>query len=269
MQKVTSSDGTQIAYDVQGAGPAMILVDGALCYRGFGPMPGLAKLLDPHFTVYTYDRRGRGESGNTPADLSQIVACEVEDLAVLIRQAGGSAYLFGASSGAALAMEAAIRLGESRVKKLAMYEAPFDSEPGASQAWRAYRQQLTDLLAENLRGDMAALFMQFVGTPAEMVAGMRQSPMWPMFEAVAPTLLNDAADLGEDRAVPTQRAAKVTMPALVMNGGESRTIAPFMVDTAQALAKAMPKGQYRELPGQRHDVDVAVLAPVLVEFFSA
>lgn len=269
MQKVTSNDGTQIAYTVQGVGRAVILVDGALCYRGFGPMPGLAKLLEPHFTVYTYDRRGRGESGNTQSDPSQIVACEVEDLATLIGQAGGSAYLFGASSGAALSMEAAIRLGERKVRKLAMYEAPFDSEPGAPQDWRAYQQQLNDLLAENRRGDMAALFMQFVGTPAEMVAGMRQSPMWSMFEAVAPTLLNDAADLGEDRSIPTQRAAKVTIPALVMNGGESRTIAPFMVETAQALAKAMPKGQYRELPGQRHDVDVAVLAPVLVEFFSA
>ncbi len=269
MQTVTSSDGTQIAYDVQGAGPALILVDGALCYRSFGPMPGLAKLLEPHFTVYTYDRRGRGDSGNTKSDPSQIVECEVDDIAGLIREAGGSAYLFGASSGAVLAMEAAIRLGEGKVKKLAMYEAPFDSEPDAPQAWKAYRQQLNDLLAENRRGDMAALFMQFVGTPVEMVAGMRQSPMWPMFEAVAPTLMNDAADLGEDRAVPTHRAAKVSIPALVMNGGESRTIAPFMVDTAQALAKAMPKGQYRELPGQRHDVDVAVLAPVLVEFFSA
>ncbi len=269
MPSVASSDGTQIAYDVQGTGPAIILVDGALCYRGFGPMPGLAKLLEPHFTVYTYDRRGRGDSGNTQSDPSQIVACEVEDIAALIRQAGGSAYLFGASSGAALAMEAALRLGESQVKKLAMYEAPFNSDPGAPQAWRAYRQKLNDLLAENRRGDMAALFMQFVGTPADMVNGMRQSPMWPMFEAVAPTLLNDAADLGEDRSVPVQRAASITVPALVMNGGESRTIAPFMVDTAQALAKDMPKGQYRELPGQRHDVDVAVLAPVLVELFSA
>ncbi len=269
MQKVTSNDGTQIAYDVQGTGPAVILVDGALCYRSFGPMPGLAKLLEPHFTVYTYDRRGRGDSGNTPDGLSRVVEREVEDLSALIRQAGGPAYLFGASSGAALAMEAAVRLGESMVKKLAMYEAPYDSEPGAPQAWNAYRQQLDDLLAANRRGDMAALFMQFVGTPAEMVNGMRQSPMWPMFEAVAPTLRYDAMDLGEDRSVPGQRAAKITVPALVMNGGASRAFAPFMADTAEKLAKAMPKGQYRELPDQRHDVDINVIAPVLVEFFSA
>ncbi len=269
MQTVNSNDGTQLAYDVQGSGPALILVDGALCYRGFGPMPGLAKLLETHFTVTTYDRRGRGESGNTQNGMSRIVESEVEDLAALIRQAGGSAFLFGASSGGALAMEAAIRLGEGMVKKLAIYEAPYNSEAGASQVWKAYRQQLKDFLAANRRGDMAALFMQLVGTPAEMVEGMRQSPMWPMFEAVAPTLLNDAADLGEDRSAPTQKAANVRVPALVMNGGESRTMAPFMVDTAQALAKAMPKGQYRELPGQRHDVDVQVLAPVLVEFFNA
>ncbi len=268
MQTVTSNDGTKIAYDAQGAGPAVILVDGAMGYRGFGPMPGLGKLLEPNFTVYTYDRRGRGDSGNTPTELSQIVEREVEDIAALIRAAGGSAFLFGVSSGAALAMEAAIRLGGGMVKKLAMYEAPYDSDNGAPLAWRNYRQQLKDLLAVNRRGDMAALFMQFVGTPAEMINGMRQSPMWPLFEGVAPTLLNDAADLGEDRSVPTGKAARVTMPALVMNGGESRTMAPFMVETAQSLAKAMPKGQYRELPGQRHDVDVAVLAPVLVKFFN-
>src|SRR5512146_348818 len=147
MQKVTSNDGTQIAFDVQGSGPAVILVDGALCYRGFGPMPGLAELLEPRFTVYTYDRRGRGDSGNTQSDLSQIVECEVEDLAALIQEAGGSAYLFGASSGGALAMEAAIRLGANKVRKLAMYEAPYDSEEGAPQAWREYQQQLSNLLA--------------------------------------------------------------------------------------------------------------------------
>ncbi len=268
MLSVTSKDGTRIAYEVQGSGPAVILVDGALCYRGFGPMAGLAKLLEPHFTVYTYDRRGRGESGSASGDRSHIVEYEVEDLAALIQVAGGSAYLFGISSGGALALEAALRLGAGRVKKLAIYEAPYDSEAGAPQAWRQYRQQLADLLAQNRQGDMAALFMQFVGTPADRVNGMRQSPMWPMIEAVAPTLLNDAADLGPDRAVPAGRAEQVTIPALVMNGGESRTIAPFMVATAQALAKAMPRGQYRELPGQRHDVDVAVLAPVLVEFFN-
>lgn len=269
MQMVPSTDGTSIAYDVQGSGPAVILVDGALCYRSFGPMPGLAKLLEPYFTVYTYDRRGRGDSGKTQSDPSQIVALEVDDLAALIRVAGGSASLFGTSSGGALALEAAARLGANMVGKLAVYEVPFDSNEGAAQAWNEYRQQLHKLMAENRRGDMAALFMQFVGTPAEVVTGMRQSPAWPMFEAVAPTLLNDAADLGDDRCVPAERFAKITIPALVVSGGESREIAPFMLETAQTLAKAMPKGQFRELPGQRHDVDVTVLAPVLVEFFSA
>src|SRR5512140_3208432 len=104
MLSVKSKDGTRIAFEAQGSGPAVILVDGAMCYRGFGPMPGLAKLLEPHFTVYTYDRRGRGESGDTPP---YSVECEVEDLEALIHAAGGSAYLLGLSSGAALAMETA------------------------------------------------------------------------------------------------------------------------------------------------------------------
>src|SRR5512147_3063214 len=135
MGKVISKDGTQIAYSKQGAGPALILVDGAICYRGFGPMPALAELLAPHFTVYTYDRRGRGESSNGKPFA---VEREVEDLDALIQQAGGSAYVYGISSGACLAMEAALKLGP-KIAKLAMYEAPYNSEDAARQQWKEYR----------------------------------------------------------------------------------------------------------------------------------
>src|SRR5512143_3384580 len=127
--KVTSKDGTQIAYETQGQGPALILVDGALCYRGFGPMPGLAQLLMPYFTVYTYDRRGRGESGNTaPYALER----EVEDIDALLDAAGGRALMFGISSGACLILEAAMQLG-SKIKKLALYEPPYNSDPNGQQ----------------------------------------------------------------------------------------------------------------------------------------
>jgi pimeloyl-ACP methyl ester carboxylesterase len=261
MQKVTSKDGTTIAYEKSGSGPAMILVDGALCYRGFGPMPQLAELLAPHFTVYTYDRRGRGESGDTqPFALER----EVEDIEALIKAAGGTAFVFGISSGGALALEAATRLGD-RIKKLAIYEAPYNSEESARQAWKAYRQELNQLLAAGRRGDAAALFMKLVETPADQIEGMRQAPMWPMFEAVAPTLAYDATALGEDRSVPVNHAVNVSIPALVMSG----TALPFMRDTAEELAKAMPQGQQRTLEGQSHDVDLEVLAPVLVEFFNS
>ena len=193
------------------------------------------------------------------------VAREVEDLEALINVAGGSAYICGLSSGAALALEAAIKLG-GKVKKLAMYEAPYAANAEAQPGWNEYDSKLAKLLAEDRRGDAVVLFMTVVGTPTEMIEGMRLAPVWPMFEAVAPTLAYDAAVLGKGHAAPIERAATVTVPALVMNGGASF---PFMHDIAQALSKAMPNAQLRTLEGQRHDVNLEVLAPVLVEFFTA
>jgi pimeloyl-ACP methyl ester carboxylesterase len=264
MATVTSKDGTQIAYETRGAGPAVLLVDGAMCYRSFGPMPHLAELLAPHFTVYTYDRRGRGESSNSKPFA---VEREVEDIHALIKKAGDSAFVYGISSGACLALEGAIQLG-SEIKKLALYEAPYNSEPGARQPWKDYRQNLSDLLAAGRPGDAAALFMQFVGTPADQVNGMRQSPMWPMFEAVAPTLAYDAAAMGEDRIPPVKRAARVNVPVLVMDGGANLVSMPFMHASAAALAQAMPHAQQRTLEGQTHDVSAEAIAPALVEFFT-
>src|SRR2546421_10432422 len=259
---VTSKDGTRIVYDTIGQGPPVILVAGALCSRSFWSGPELAKLLARSFTVYNYDRRGRGDSGDTRP---YAVAREIEDIEALIDEAGGSAYLYGHSSGAALAMEAALRLG-NKVKKLAMYEAPYNDDAEAQRAWKEYIKQLTEALAADRRGDAVALFMELVGTPADQIEAMRHAPAWPMLEAIAPTLAYDhSAILGEDRSVPTDRAASVDVPALVMSGGASF---PFMYDTAQALGKAIANAQVRTLEGQTHDVDSNVLAPVLMEFFS-
>jgi pimeloyl-ACP methyl ester carboxylesterase len=260
MSKVTSKDGTQIAYEKQGQGPALILVDGAMCFRSFGPMPGLAKLLESNFTVYTYDRRGRGESTDTQP---YAVEREVEDIDALIKAAGNSAYLFGTSSGACLVLETASRLGD-RVKKIALYEPPYRWDGNARHEWKEYRKQLGDLLAAGRRGDAAALFMKFVETPAEMVDGMRQSPAWAVFETIAPTLMYDADDIGEERTVPVDRAARVTATTLAMSGTASF---PFMYDSAKTIAETVPNGQLRTLEGQRHDVSLEVLAPVLIEFF--
>jgi pimeloyl-ACP methyl ester carboxylesterase len=261
MNKVISKDGTQIAYDKRGTGPAVILVDGALCYRSFGPMTHLSELLSPHFTVYNYDRRGRGDSGDTQP---YSVQREVEDIEALIDAAGGSAFVFGSSSGGALALEAALQLGD-KIQKLAMYEPPYTAEKEMVPAWKQYRKQLAELVSEGRRGDAAALFMRSVGTPEEQIEGMSHAPVWAMFEEVAPTLAYDAAALGEDRSIPTQRAAQIKVPTLVMSG----TAIPFMRDTAQALAKAIPQGENRTLEGQTHDVNLEVLAPNLVEFFNA
>ncbi len=260
MSNVISKDGTQIAYETRGSGLPVILVDGALCYRSFGPMIPLAELLSPRFKVYLYDRRGRGESSNSKPFT---VEREVEDIDALIGEAGGSAFVYGISSGACLALEAAIRLGD-RVKKLAMYEPPYRTAVGTRQEWKQYRKELADRLAAGEKGDAVALFMQFVGTPADQIGGMRQSPTWPMFEAIAPTLAYDAAAIGDDRSVPEKRAAQVMSPTLVMSG----TVIPFMKDTATVLARAIPHAQQRTLEGQSHDVDLKVLAPVLAEFFA-
>lgn len=263
MSTVTSKDGTRIAYDKKGQGLALILVDGALCYRGFGPMPGLAELLAPHFTVYTYDRRGRGESSN---DKPYSLEREVEDIDALIEAAGGSAFIYGISSGACLVLESALRLGKKE-SKIALYEPPYNTESGARGQWTTYRQELDQALSEGRRGDAVVLFMKLVGTPDDAIHGMRNSPMWPMFEAVAPTLAYDADDIGGDRSAPLDRAAKLAVPVLVMDGGANLAFMPFMHASATALAKAIPHARQQTLEGQTHDVKAEVIAPVLVEFF--
>jgi pimeloyl-ACP methyl ester carboxylesterase len=259
MRTVISKDSTPIAFDQSGQGPALILVAGALTTRA--AWPSLAARLAPHFSVFAYDRRGRGESGDRAP---YAVEREVEDLDALITEAGGSAFVFGHSSGAALALEAAVQLGD-KVKKLAMYEAPYNDDSEAQRAWRAYLQQLTELLAADRRGDAVALFMKYVGMPAEGIEAMRHAPAWPMLEAIAPTLAYDhTAILGKDASVPIERAAHVLVPTLVMNGGASY---PFMYETALALSKAMPHAQLRTLEGQDHGPADDVLAPALKEFF--
>ncbi|HEX4775071.1 MAG TPA: alpha/beta hydrolase [Candidatus Saccharimonadales bacterium] len=263
MQTVTSKDGTTIAYDKVGNGPAVMLVAGATGTRSFGSAD-LASLLAPSFTVYNYDRRGRGDSTDTQPFA---VKREIEDIEALIDEAGGSAYVYGISSGACLAMEAAASLG-GKVKKLAMYEAPYDDAEAAAKAWKDYWTNLDEALAADRRGDAIVLFMKLVGVPDDMINGMKTSPMWPALEAVAPTLAYDAAAMGEDRSVPVAHAAKVTAETLVMDGGASLQVMPFMRASAEKLAEAIPHSERQTLEGQAHDVSSAALAPVLIEFFN-
>jgi pimeloyl-ACP methyl ester carboxylesterase len=260
MPTVTSRDGTTIAFDRSGAGPALILVDGALCSRTFGPMGGLAQQLAPRFTVYTYDRRGRGESGDTAPFA---VEREVEDLDALIAAAGRAACVHGTSSGAMLALEAACRLPD-RITKLALYEPPLSVDEEGVRRFKGYRARLDELIAAGRRGDAVELFMRFVGTPDDAVAAMRQAPMWPLFEAVAPTLAYDAAAMG-DSSVPTDRASAVAVPTLVMAGGASPA---WMQQAAREVADAAPHARYRVLDGQTHEVASEAIAPVLAEFFA-
>jgi len=260
MPAVKSADGTAIAYDKNGDGPALVVVDGALTSRRSSSKPELIARLSECVTVYTYDRRGRGDSADT---LPYAVAREIEDVEAVIGEAGGAAALYGHSSGACLALDATLALG-GKVTKLAMYEAPYDSDPQARPAWEHYLRDLAAALADGRRGDAVALFMTFVGTPPEQVATLRQSPFWPALEAIGSTLAYDHAGiLGADRSVPTERAARVGVPALVMNGEAG---APFMAETARALHQAIPGAELRTLAGQGHNVSPAALAPLLADF---
>ena len=262
MNTVTSRDGTTIAYENMGQGQALILVDGALCYREFGPMRGIAELLQPHFTVTIYDRRGRGASGDTKP---YAVQREIEDIDALIQNAGGSAYVVGISSGAALALEAASQL--SSIKKLALYEAPFIVDNTHPPRPDDLTARMDALIAADKRGDAVRLFMKTVGTPAFAIFMMRLMPVWKQLTAVAHTIPYDfriLGDTGKGQPLPAQKWQSVTIPTLVADGGKSPT---YMRNGMNALANVLPNAQYRTLPGQTHMVKAEVLAPVLIEFF--
>ena len=256
-----SNDGTAIAFDRVGRGAPLILVDGALCYRGMGPSGPLAKLLAPNFTVFTYDRRGRGESRDTAP---YAVERELEDIQALINQAGGAAFLWGASSGAVLALEAANRL--TGIEKLAVYEAPFivdDSRPTMENDW----VRINEAVAADRRSDALTWFMKSVGMPAFVIAIMRLTPAWSKLKAAAHTLPYDGAIVKDKQRVQPLQAgswASVTVPTLVMDGGKSPA---WMRHANRALASVLPNAQYRTLEGQTHMVKAKAHVPTLLEFF--
>ena len=264
MNTVRSADGTTIAYTRAGQGPPLILVDGALCSRSFGPMPKLAEQLTPHFTVYTYDRRGRGESGDTaPHEPDR----EVEDIEALVALAGDTVYLHGTSSGAALALEAAKHIRS--IARLAVYEPPFIVDDTRTPMPDDWLPRLEGLLADGRQGDAVKMFMRFVGTPAIFTAVMPLTPVWGKLKAVAPTLPYDIAIVHEhQRGTPLTPAewAAVKVSTLVAAGGKSPA---WMTNGTRALADALPDAAYRTLPGQNHMVKPQAIAPVLTGFFTA
>lgn len=261
MSHVRSNDGTTIAYERSGNGPALILVDGALCSRAFGPSPKLASLLARHFTVYTYDRRGRGQSGDTHP---YSPAREVEDIAALVEAAGRSAFLLGLSSGGALALEAAA--AGLPVPRVVAYEPPYVDDSGHGDG-AAHEGQLERLLAEGNHGGAVKYFMMdMVGAPAPVVVMMRLMPwIWRKLEAVAHTLPYDAAVMTAFR-VPRARFASIGVPTTVMSGAKTD---PRLREAARAIVETIPAARHRELAGQTHNVKPGVLAPAVVEFFTA
>jgi pimeloyl-ACP methyl ester carboxylesterase len=265
MPTVTSTDGTVIAYETLGEGPAVVLVDGALCFRNAGPMRPIAEALGARFTVILYDRRGRGAStDDTPdgASAAEAVTLEIEDLDALVSAAGGSAAAFGISSGAALALRAAERLGADRIPSLALFEPPFMPD-GALPAAAEYTAALREALAAGRREDALGLFFRRVGVPDSAVQGMKRSPTWPATVALAHTLAYDDAALGDSR-VPRELAAALSVPVLTLAGGASPD---FLRYGAEGVAEAAADGTLTVLENQTHDADAAAIASALVEFY--
>lgn len=263
MPTVRSADGTTIAYERTGAGPPVVLVDGALCHRAFHGQRPLAARLADRFTVYVYDRRGRGESGDTaPATPER----EVEDLAAVLGATGGPAAVFGISSGAALVLRAAA--AGLPITRLAVYESPFAPDAPTHAAQKEALRAIRAALAADRRGEALRLFMRLVGAPAIGVAVMRLTPVWRGMTALAPTLPHDLALLGADddeSALVTLAWERIRVPVLAVAGGRSPE--HTLVGPTRRVAGSVPDGTFDVLDGQTHRVDPVALAPLLAEFF--
>jgi pimeloyl-ACP methyl ester carboxylesterase len=262
MEKVTSRDGTPIAFDRLGDGPPVIVVCGAMCDRAL--MSPTAEELARHFTVFNYDRRGRGDSRDTTP---YAVQREIEDIDALVAEAGGTAYVYGHSSGAGLVLHAAAH--GLPITRIVVHDPPYvpDGEE-ERRISREYGENLKAMLSEGRCGDAVELFMTMVGMPQEMVEGMRYTPRWAELEAMAPTLAYDSevmGDVGREGTIPIDMAGRVRVPSLVLTGGADY---PWMIDVGRRLADAMPNGRHRVLEGQEHTVPPEVLVPVLEGFFS-
>jgi pimeloyl-ACP methyl ester carboxylesterase len=259
MNTITSADATTIAFDRLGAGAPIIMAAGAFNDRS--TTEPLARALAPQFLVVNYDRRGRGDSGD---GARYAVEREIEDLDALVAEVGGSAAVFGYSSGAIVALRAAA--AGVAITKLALYEPPFaigDSRPRPPADLIA---RLAELIAADRRGDAVELFQtEVIGMPAEVVTGMRNAPFRPGMEAIAHTLVYDATIVG-DLTLPTDLVASISAPTLVIDGEQSP---PVIREAARAVVDTLPNGQLQSLAGQGHTIDPEVTAPVMADFLGA
>ncbi|MEU8270937.1 alpha/beta hydrolase [Sphaerisporangium sp. NPDC049002] len=265
MNTITSKDGTPIAFERHGEGTPLILVYGATGHREFISLGAqLGGLLGATHTVYAYDRRGRGGSGDT---VPFSVEREIEDLAALIAESGGTANVCGFSSGAVLAMDAAA--AGLPITRLALYEPPFVVDDARPAVPGDYLERLDAYLAEGRRGEALELFFTGpCGIPAEFVAGMKAAPIWPELQKVAPTLAYDGrfmADTMTGRPLPRDRWSSISVPTLVMYGGATE---PWLVNAARAVSDLLPSASLMELSDQTHDVAAEALAPALTAFLA-
>jgi pimeloyl-ACP methyl ester carboxylesterase len=260
---VVSADGSRISYEQFGSGPAVILVGGALNDRnGRASGVALARLMASDFTVYAYDRRGRGASSTA---LPYSVEREIEDLAALVDAAGGSAGLFGMSSGGALVLAAAA--AGVRATKIALYDPPFSTDVAAEKLAKTYDARLRERINAGDNDAALALFLTTIGMPPQVIDGMRNGPAWRPLCGLAPTLVQDSAVLNnrEGAPVPASRIGRIDAPILAIAG---EAAPPTLRQSGEAVAAAARHGSYQVLPGQTHDVAIDVLAPVLIKFFA-
>jgi pimeloyl-ACP methyl ester carboxylesterase len=264
MPFVTSRDGTRIGYSVVGDGPPLILVDGAMCWRAMGPATPLADALKHRFTVYTYDRRGRGESGDTGPYATQR---EVEDLEAVLGAAGGSAAIYAISSGVLLALEAADAL--SGITGMVLYEAPIFTDGTRRPVPTDYVQRMDALVAAGDNAGAVRHFMQNgIGVPWYALLMMQLFGMFRKMAPVAPTLPYDTAFVAPFwtyRALPPDRWPNATMPILVIGGGKSDA---WMQNAQRAIAANLPNATHRTLAGQNHMVAPTAIAPLIEEFLA-
>lgn len=259
MDFVTSKDGTSIAYSRSGSGPAIILVDGAFCSKDFGPMVKLTPLLSADFTVYAYDRRARGDSGDTPP---YAIEREIEDLAALIKAARGAAGLFGISSGAVLVLQAVA--SGLPVGALAIYEPPFNIDNKYKAPPSGYITELRNMIRQGQQASAVKYFLtKVVGVPAIIAFLLRLTPNWSKMKANAGSLPYDAELMG-DGAMPAKKIMAITVPSISIAGGKSQKM---LREAAHAVGDKLKNGHYRVLNGQNHNVSEKVLAPVLIDFF--
>jgi pimeloyl-ACP methyl ester carboxylesterase len=253
-QSVRSADGTRIAFERSGDGPPVILVEPALHYREFSSFSGLVPLLSREFSVYAYDRRGRGESSDTPPYAPDR---EVEDLAALIAEAGGSAHLYGCSSGALLALRAAA--GGLPIGRLALLEPPLQDE--GTESPDPLTAELGELVGAGRSGDAVEHFHRSIGVPAEFVESMRSAPEWARMESVAHTLVYDCT-ISDTTTAALLGSVQITTLVLDSMGSSGN-----LTGWAATVANKLPHGSHRSLAGEWHTVPDETLAPVLIEFF--
>ncbi len=259
-EAATSADGTTIAYERNGNGPQVLLIGGALNDRT--TVAGLAAVLAPNFTAVAYDRRGRGDSGDSD---SYAVEREIEDIAAVLDHLGGSASVFGHSSGGNLGLEAAA--SGVAIDKLAVYEPIYVVEGTRSRPADDLADRMQALIDEDRRDEAVTLFLtELVDAPPEMIEGMRASEMWGWLTGLAHTLPYDLAVCGPGCRLPTDRIRKITAPTLVIGGGLSPESLPA---GARAVAETIPGARYDTLEGQDHGVlnQPAALGPLLLDFF--